>query len=68
MNYVYLVWDGYGKLRGVYRNKSEATIKVRTIAKEQFDVNPDTIPLDYSGSLFRYGWSDVAWWSKEMIY
>ena len=68
MNYVYLVWDSEGKLRGVYRNEIDATLKVKTIAQQQFDVDPDKIPLDYSGSLFRYGWSDVAWWTKEIVY
>lgn len=66
MDYVYLVWDTSG-LRMVCKNEIDATLKVNSIASDECGFSLDT-PLDYSGALCRFGWIDVAWWTKELIY
>ena len=66
MDYVYLVWDNNG-LRRVCKNKIDATLQVNSIASDEYGFSLDT-PLDYSGAIFRYGWIDAAWWTKELIY
>lgn len=66
MDYVYLVWDTSG-LRMVCKNEVDATLKVNAIASDECGFSPNT-PLDYSGAIFRYGWIDVAWWTKELVY
>lgn len=67
MDYVYLVWDTSG-LRMVCKNKIDATLKVNSIASDEYGFSLDDTPLDYSGAIFRYGWIDAAWWTKELIY
>lgn len=68
MRYVYLVYDECHGLNMVCGNKTLATIKVREIAKNNYDLSVDNEPLDYDGSLMRYGWDGVAWWQKEVVY
>lgn len=68
MKYVYLVYDENHGLRMVCGNETLATIKVREIAKWEYGVEVDKEPLDYGGSLSRYGWDGVAYWQKEIVY
>lgn len=66
MDYVYLVWDLNG-LRMVCKNEIDATFKVNSIAYGEWEID-DSIPLDYSGAICRYGWTNASWWTKEIIY
>ena len=68
MRSVYLVYDENHGLQMVCGNKTLATIKVREIAKRDYDLSVDTTPLDYDGSLMRYGWDGAAWWQREVVY
>lgn len=68
MKSVYLVCDECHGLQMVCGNETLATIKVREIAKRDYDLDVDRTPLDYSGALMRYGWDGVAWWSREVVY
>lgn len=68
MKTVYLVYDECHGLRMVCGNETLATIKVREIAKQVYDLDVDREPLDYDGTLTRYGWDGAAWWEREVVY
>ena len=68
MKTVYLVYDECHGLQMVCGNETLATIKVREIAQQVYDLDVDRAPLDYSGAVSRYGWDGVAWWDREIVY
>ena len=70
MRYVYLIMsgEGYGRVIGIFANENDATIQVLLNARCIWGINPDTEPLDFDGSLTRYGWADRLWWQKEVLY
>ena len=68
MKSVYLVYDENHGLRMVCGNDTLATFKVREIAELEYGLNVDKEPLDYNGSLSRYGWDGVAYWQREIVY
>ena len=68
MMYVYLVYDKNHGLRMVCGNRSLATFKVREIAYLEYGLDVDREPLDYDGSLSRYGWDGVAYWERKNVY
>lgn len=66
MEHVYLVFDAIG-FRMACKNELDATLKVNSIARDEWGFDTNT-PPDYLGTLCRYGWNDVAWWIKTIIY
>ena len=66
MEYVYLIFDTNG-FRMACKNEIDATLKVNSIAHGEYGID-DSIPPDYSGALYRYGWDEAVWWVKEIIY
>lgn len=70
MRYVYLIMsgEGYGRLLGVFQDQMDAINHVNIVARCNYGINPDTEPLDFNGSLARYGWADKVWWQREVLY
>ena len=70
MRYVYIVMsgEGYGRVLGVFANELDAILAVHNNARVNWGINPKTEPLDFDGSLMRYGWADRCWWQKEVVY
>lgn len=73
MKFVYLIMsgEGYGRVLTVCEDKGQATLYVNMHAAVNLgmDINKaDCLPLDFDGSLMRYGWADKCWWQKEVVY
>ena len=70
MRYVYIVMsgEGYGRVLGVFANELDAILAVHKNARVNWGINHKTEPLDFDGSLMRYGWADRCWWQKEVVY
>lgn len=73
MNSVYIVMsgEGYGRIIAVCKDKMQATLYVNTNARINWDIDigrADCPPLDFDGSLMRYGWADKCWWQREIVY
>lgn len=66
--YIVMSGEGYGRILGVFANKTDATNNVRTVARCNYGITPDNEPLDFDGSLARYGWADRVWWQREVLY
>lgn len=67
MKHVYLVYEECHGLVMVCGSKIGATNKVNSIAPN-YGIDPNKTPLDYDGTLSRYGWDGAAWWQKEVLY
>lgn len=73
MKFVYIVMsgEGYGRIIAVYEEKGMATLAVNMYAAINLDMDIthiDCPPLDFDGSLARYGWADKCWWQREVVY
>ena len=68
MNTVYIVMTEGRKIQRVFRSKLEATRLVNTIAEQKYGITPKDTPLDFDGSLMTYGWADIVWWTREVLY
>lgn len=70
MRFVYLVMsgEGYGRVLGVFANEIDATCQVNINAQTVHGIDPKVEPLDFDGTLMRYGWADKVWWQKEVLY
>lgn len=68
MNTVYIVMTRDRKIQRVFRSKLEATRLVNTIAEQKYGITPKGTPLDFDGSLMTYGWADIVWWTREVLY
>ena len=67
MEFIYIVMkENY--IVGVFRKEYDATAQVNIIAEQTYGVNPATDPTDFEGALMRYGWADLVWWQKEVLY
>ena len=60
--------EGYGRVLGVFANELDAILAVHNNARVNWGINPKAEPLDFDGSLIRYGWADRCWWQKEVVY
>jgi hypothetical protein len=56
------------KIQRVFRSKLEATRLVNIIAEQKYGITPKGTPLDFDGALMTYGWADVVWWTREVLY
>lgn len=65
---VYIVMTEGRRIQQVYGDKLSAMIRVREEALRRYGITPNNTPLDFDGSLMRYGWADKVWWSKELVY
>ena len=68
MNTVYIVMMEGRKIQRVFRSKLEATRLVNTIAEQKYGITPKDTPLDFDGALMTYGWADIVWWTREVLY
>lgn len=68
MNTIYIVMTGGRKIKRVFCSKLEATRMVNTIAEQKYGITPKDTPLDFDGALMTYGWADVVWWTREVLY
>lgn len=68
MNTVYIVMTEGRKIQRVFRSKLEATRLVNIIAEQKYGITPKDTPLDFDGALMTYGWADVVWWTREVLY
>lgn len=73
MKYVYLIMsgEGYGRVLAVCEDKAQATLYVNMHAAVNLgmDINrADCPPLDFDGTMKRYGWADKTWWQKEVVF
>lgn len=70
MQFVYVVISGEGhyNIVGIYANEAEATCHVNLCAQNIYGIDPTTDPVDFEGALMRYGWADLVWWQKEVLY
>jgi hypothetical protein len=67
MDFVYIVMTKKDGVRMVVKNKTDATRKVDMIAFRELGL-PALEPIDFDGSLMRYGWADKCWWQREVVY
>lgn len=70
MKFVYLIMsgEGNGKVVGVCSTETTATNLVHTKARVVHNINPNKELPDFDGTLARYGWADLIWWQKEVLY
>lgn len=66
--YILMSGEGYGRILGAFSNPTDATNHANLVARCNYGINPKTTPLDFDGSLARYGWADRVWWQREVLY
>lgn len=66
--FCYVVCAKGGRILAVTTNEKYATYLVNENARIVHDINPTTDPTDFDGALMRYGWADIVWWQKEVLY
>jgi hypothetical protein len=64
MKYVYLVYEDWHGLIGIYATPEKATEMVK---KDAFESGlPEDTPLDYDDE-DSWGWEGATWWKREEV-
>ena len=66
--YILMSGEGYGRVLGVFSDKDTATHHADLVAQVNYGIDFKHEPLDFDGSLARYGWADRVWWQREVLY